>query len=103
MTNQAITTTQNYVKNRNKLDIIASILKIVNIREASKTHIMYGGYLSFAQIREYLPTLLENGMLTTTNQQQSLYKIRERGVRFLELYDGLNEMIGKDKTKNVYK
>jgi predicted transcriptional regulator len=98
MTNQETTTTQHYyTKNRSRLDVIAAILRVVRGREASKTRIMYGAYVSYAQIREYMPTMLEIGLLTTSNEQQSLYRIRERGMRFLELYDGLNEMIPIDK------
>jgi predicted transcriptional regulator len=97
MNNQEIATAQHYTKNRSKLDIIAAILNVVNAREASKTRIMYGAYLSYEQIRGYMPTLLECGLLTTTNDGQSLYKIRERGLRFLELYGKLNEMIGRKK------
>ena len=43
-------------------------------------HCMYGAHLSYAQIREYMPSLLENGLLTRTYEQQRLYKISERGV-----------------------
>lgn len=98
MTNLETTTTQHYyTKNRSRLDVIAAILRVVRGREASKTRIMYGAYVSYAQIREYMPTMLEIGLLTASNEQQSLYRIRERGMRFLELYDGLNEMIPIDK------
>ena len=97
MNNQEIATTQRYAKNRSKLDIIAAILRVVNTREAAKPRIMYGAYLSYEQIREYMPILLESGLLTTTNNGLSLYKISERGLRFLELYDKLSEMIGRKK------
>lgn len=70
MTNQATTATQHDLKTRSRLDVLAAILKIVNIREASKTRIMYGAHLSYAQIREYMPSLLENGLLTRTYEQQ---------------------------------
>ena len=96
MNNQEIATTQRYTKNRSKLDIIAAILNVVNAREASKTRIMYGAYLSYKQIREYMPTLLDSNLVTTTNDGQSLYRIRERGLRFLELYGKVNEMIARE-------
>ncbi|MGC1931596.1 MAG: winged helix-turn-helix domain-containing protein [Candidatus Nitrosopolaris sp.] len=102
MTNQETTITQHYTRNRSRLDVIASILRVVSAREASKTRIMYGAYVSYAQIREYMPSMLENSLLTTTNEQQSLYKIREKGMRFLELYEGLNEMIAMDKRDWAY-
>ena len=97
MNNEEIETTQRYRKNRSKLDIIAAILQVVNDGEASKARIMYGAYLSYEQIREYMPTLLLSGLLTTTNDAKSLYKIRERGLHFLQLHYKLNEMIGMEK------
>jgi predicted transcriptional regulator len=97
MNNQEVETTQRYTKNRSKLDIIAAILNVVDNREASKSRIMYGAYLSYEQAREYMPTLLQSGLFTTTNNARSLYKIRERGLRFLELYGKVNEMIGRKK------
>lgn len=103
MNNQETTTTQHYyTKNRSRLDVIAAILGVVSGREASKTRIMYGAYVSYAQIREYMPTMLEIGLLRASNEQQSLYRIKERGMRFLELYDGLNEMIPIDKRDWAY-
>lgn len=103
MNNQETTTTQHYyTKNRSRLDVIAAILRVVSGREASKTRIMYGAYVSYAQIREYMPTMLEIGLLKASNEQQSLYRIKERGLRFLELYDGLNEMIPIDKRDWAY-
>ena len=103
MNNQETTTTQHYyTKNRSRLDVIAAILRVVSGREASKTRIMYGAYVSYAQIREYMPTMLEIGLLKASNEQQSLYRIKERGLRFLELYDGLNEMIPIDKRDWTY-
>jgi predicted transcriptional regulator len=53
--------------------------------------------ISYEQIREYMPTLLQSGVLTRTNNAGSLYKIRKRGLRFLELYGKVNEMIGRKK------
>ena len=44
-----------------------------------------------------MPTLIESDLLRTTNDGQSPNKIRERGLRFLELYDKLNEMIERKK------
>ena len=75
--------------------------KSLNSREC-KTPIMYSAYLSYAQIREYMPTLIESDLLRTTNDGQSPNKIRERGLRFLELYDKLNEMIGTEKKSWIY-
>lgn len=93
MTIQEAATTQRYVRNRSRLDVIAAILRVLNDKDASKTRIMYGAYVSYAQIRGYIPSMLASGLLTITNGQHLVYRIKERGIRFLQLYERLNEMI----------
>jgi predicted transcriptional regulator len=102
MTSQDSKMSHQYMKNRSRLDIIAAILKVVNTRETSKTRIMYGAYLSYLQLREYMPILTGNDLLTSSNEQESIYKIKERGIRFLEIYQQLNEMIAINSRDSVY-
>jgi len=45
------------VKYRSRTDIIAMILQAV-INGATKTRIMYGAYLSYAQVKEYLSFMI---------------------------------------------
>lgn len=98
--NKEALNTQQQIKNRSRLDVIAAILREVTGREATKTRIMYGAFLSSTQMREYVPFLLKNGLLTKV--EQTIYKITEKGMRFLKLCDQLNNMIGDKWKYRVY-
>jgi predicted transcriptional regulator len=100
MDNQEAHMTQQHIKNRSRLDVIAAILNELSLREATKTRIMYAAFLSSTQMREYVPFLLNNGLLTKV--EQSIYKITEKGTRFLTLCDQLNNMIGDKDKYRVY-
>ena len=91
---------QEHIRNRSRLDVIAAILREVTGREATKTRIMYGAFLSSTQMREYVPFLLNNGLLIKV--EQTIYKITEKGMRFLTLCDQLNNMIGDKWNYRVY-
>ena len=51
---------------RNRIEIIAQILEVVNEGSddgVTKTKIMYKAFLNYAQLKEYLTILTENGLL----------------------------------------
>ncbi|MGB8172467.1 MAG: winged helix-turn-helix domain-containing protein, partial [Nitrososphaeraceae archaeon] len=50
------------MKYRSRTDIVGLILEGAN-GGATKTKIMYKAFLSYAQLREYLAMLLENGLI----------------------------------------
>jgi predicted transcriptional regulator len=50
------------MKYRSRTDIVSQILEAAN-GGATKTKIMYKAYLSYAQLKEYLSVLVENGLL----------------------------------------
>ncbi|HEY9387625.1 MAG TPA: winged helix-turn-helix domain-containing protein [Nitrososphaeraceae archaeon] len=79
------------MKYRNRTDIAALILDAAD-GGAAKTKIMYRAFLSYAQLKEYLGVLLENGLLRFQEGEQ-LFKITEKGMRFLELYNQVGELI----------
>lgn len=89
--------TTQHKKYRSRDDIFATILTVASEKEASQTHIMYGAFLSFHQLREYVPFLLINGLLIKQQQQQPTYKVTEKGMHFLRLYGQLTGMIAEDK------
>jgi predicted transcriptional regulator len=47
------------MKNRSKTDIIASILEVIKEGGSKRGKIMYGAYLSYTQLNEYLSLFLE--------------------------------------------
>jgi predicted transcriptional regulator len=79
------------MKYRNRTDIAALILDAAD-GGAAKTKIMYRALLSYAQLKEYLGVLLENGLLRFQEGEQ-LFKTTEKGMRFLELYNQMGELI----------
>jgi predicted transcriptional regulator len=51
------------MKYRSRSDIVGLILNAANGGGATKTKLMYKAYQSFAQLREYLGLLVENGLI----------------------------------------
>jgi predicted transcriptional regulator len=87
---------QQHTKYRSRHDICAAILKVVSGRQSSKTRLAERAFLCYSQNKEYMPILLENGLLTTTSEQQSIYKITDKGISFLELYYEINELLATE-------
>ena len=88
--------TERHIRYRSRADIIAAILRVVTERGATKTRIMYRAFLSSSQLKQYIPILLDNGLLAT-NEERSIYNITENGMRLLRLYYQLTEMMNKRK------
>jgi predicted transcriptional regulator len=79
---------------RGRLDIIADILEASH-RKVRKTHLMYHCNLSFKQLEHYLNFLVERKLLCSINDSKSdLFKITEKGERFLDAYKGLLGLMG---------
>ena len=57
-----------------------------------QTKIMYKAYLSFAQMKEYLSILTENNQFSYDAETQP-YKTTEMGLRFLDTYNQMDDMI----------
>ena len=78
------------MKYRNRPEIISNILYAAN-GSASKTKIMYKAFLSYAQIKEYLPMLLENNLLELRDGGK--YRTTEKGIRFLKMNEEIQDLI----------
>jgi predicted transcriptional regulator len=88
-------------KRRDRLYIIAEILTIARGGRL-KTHIMYGANLSFAQLNEYLNFLLKRKLLkVNTDNKKALYKTTSRGVKYLENYGEISNLLRKGKGNPV--
>ena len=77
------------MKYRSRSDIIGLILEAAN-GGATKTKIMYKAFLSFAQLREYLSTLLEKDLIRY-EEGTGKYKTTEKGMRILQIYTQISE------------
>ena len=62
------------------------------MEELPKTKIMYRAFLSYAQLKEYLAILLENGLVEYLAAQQ-IFKTTDKGSRFLHLYSQVDNLI----------
>jgi predicted transcriptional regulator len=87
-------------RRRDRLYIMAEILE-VTLEGALKTQVMYKANLSFAQLQQYLSLLLDLNLLELTeNNKKSLYKTTIKGMRFLESYKQIQELLEKTNEIN---
>jgi predicted transcriptional regulator len=82
------------MKYRSRTDITAQILEAAN-GGVTKTKIMYKAFLSYAQLKEYLTVLIENGLLEYIEGEQ-IYRTTEKGNRFLKIYNQIGEYVTAD-------
>ena len=80
------------MKYRSRSEIVRSILDAANATEGtSRTRLMYKSYLSFNQLKEYLATLQENGLIDYEIGKRC-YKITQKGTRLLQLQNKMEEI-----------
>lgn len=73
------------MKYRSRLDIASRMLDAANTEDGvPKTKIMYKASLSYAQLKQYTETLIENGLLEELNDQDKIrYRTTEMGIKLL--------------------
>ena len=86
------------MKYRSRTDIISMILQAA-INGATKTRIMYGAYLSYAQVKEYLSFLIEKDLIRY-EEGSAIYKLTQKGVQLLHVYEDISDMITINDQKN---
>ncbi len=89
------------MKYRDRIDIISQILKIANGGGITRTKIMYRGLLSYAQIKEYLMLLTEKELLRYDKETQT-FRTTEKGLRFLDIYDRIGDMINERQQRQMW-
>jgi predicted transcriptional regulator len=80
------------MKYRSRTDIVGLILEAANGEGATKTKIMYKAFLSYAQLKEYLGILLENGLLEYEGETHS-FRTTQKGLHLLQMYNQFDEML----------
>jgi predicted transcriptional regulator len=79
---------------RNRIEIIAQILEVVNEGSddgVTKTKIMYKAFLNYAQLKEYLTILTDNGLLSYDMATQT-FKTSKKALRFLKACNQLDQL-----------
>jgi predicted transcriptional regulator len=92
-------------KNRNRMEIVANLLTIAK-SGALKTHLMYRANLSYLMVTEYLDFLTRANLVKETVDMEGtakLYQTTEKGLKYLEVYDSLQSIVGLDAHKVVSK
>jgi predicted transcriptional regulator len=70
------------MKYRSRTELASNILEAAN-GGATKTKIMYRAFLSYAQLKEYLTMLTQNG-LVARDVEGEMYRTTSNGIKFLE-------------------
>ncbi len=80
------------MKYRSRTDIVSQILDAAN-GGTTKTKIMYKAYLSYAQLKEYLAIMIENGLLEQDTANNT-FKTTEKGIKFSRVYAHMDDLAG---------
>ncbi|MHB1868384.1 MAG: winged helix-turn-helix domain-containing protein [Nitrososphaerales archaeon] len=80
------------LKYRSRGEIVSNILRVVASNKATKTRLMYGAYLSYTQIEEYLGFILQQGLISQVSET-NLYQLSEKGMQYLNLSDELSQLL----------
>jgi predicted transcriptional regulator len=77
---------------------IATIIRTIEAGGKTKIDLMYEVNLSQNQIEGYMECMQENGLLTCVEQgtnepHRFPYKLTEKGLHFLHVYDEMNELL----------
>jgi len=80
------------LKYRSRGEIVSNILRVVASSKATKTRLMYGAYLSYTQLEEYLGYVLQQGLVSHV-PETNLYQLSERGMQYLNLSDEMSQMV----------
>jgi predicted transcriptional regulator len=85
------------MKYRSRTDIISMILQAA-MNGATKTRLMYSAFLSYAQIQEYLPFLMERRLISF-EEASAQYTLTGEGLRFLGVCDEVSKVVSLDGNK----
>lgn len=80
------------MKYRSRSEIVRSILEAAKVGGGiSRTKLMYKSYLAYNQLKEYLETLQEKGLIDY-DVEKRFYRTTEKGIRLSELQNKLEEI-----------
>ncbi len=84
------------MKYRSRIDIISQILDASNGGGATRGRMVYKAFLNYDQLKESLSALIENDLLLHDRNTQT-FKTTEKGLRFLEIYNEISEMLKEEQ------
>jgi predicted transcriptional regulator len=84
---------------RSRTEIISQILETANGRVGiTITKLMYRAFLSHDQLKGYVKVLTENDLLNYDFVTRT-FKTTERGLRFLNLYNKIDQLMKEEEEK----
>jgi predicted transcriptional regulator len=87
------------MKYRSRSEIIGLVLQCAN-KGATKTRIMYGAYLSYAQVKEYL-AFLQSKELLMYEEGTGIYRLTAKGLQFMGSLEEINDVISVGDNNSV--
>ncbi|MFL6392651.1 MAG: winged helix-turn-helix domain-containing protein [Nitrososphaeraceae archaeon] len=82
------------MKHRSKVEIIADMLETIMADSSmSSSKIMYKAFLSYKQLKEYVPLLLQNELIRHGEKDRT-FMITDKGLYYLEMYNNLPGFVG---------
>lgn len=88
------------MKYRSRTDIAIAILESARTG-STRTRILYNSYLSYSQLKSYLKLLQDRGLLAYEDGTQ-LYRVTEKGLKFLSMSSKLNDLMVSVETQNAW-
>jgi predicted transcriptional regulator len=58
---------------------------------------MYRAFLSYTQLKEYLPVLIENNLVKYNDETETFWTT-EKGLKFLKTHNEIGELLQQSKT-----
>jgi predicted transcriptional regulator len=81
-----------HMRYRSRIEIISRILEIANGGNITKSKILYQSFLSYDKMKEYLEVLTKTDLISYDLDTHT-FKTTEKGLRFLDIYNQLDDMI----------
>ena len=83
---------------RDRIDIIGQILEAANGRNVTRSKIAYQAFLNYSQLKENLAALTQKDLLCYDEDTRT-FKTTEKGLRFLNTYNLIGEMVKEEQQK----
>jgi len=83
---------------RDRIDIIGQILEAANGRNVTRSKIAYHAFLNYSQLKENLAVLTQKDLLCYDEDTRT-FKTTEKGLRFLNTYNLIGEMVKAEQQK----
>lgn len=92
---------QTALKNRTYHDILAKVLEAAKGTDGTtKTRVMYGAYISSNQLKEYIAYCQGHGLISY-DARKRVYKTTGKGIRLLELFRKMHEIVPSNATEEI--